>query len=386
MSSRVALHPVRSSRRVCNRGGLSTCSRRRARAFSRQPFARPKARRELDTANGQAGSPTDSTTRQFAEVDWLKAVGILVVVLIHTVRSPWEFGASPTELWIGRITRFAVPGFLMASGFLYATRQSVPLAKTRGRLLRVLVPYLVFSAAAQALEYLRGPAPSAASVVSDLVFASSFGPYYYVFVATTLVAVAPLLARLAPRTLALLLVPELAVQAYLEIYGELSLFWQLRNPLFWLPYFQVGWMARLAHPRLENASALARNSVVAVCLAGSLILFALVASDRPPAVLQALDWLAIWTTLGAMFFWVCGRRGPAPGGVVTRTLSDATYPMYLAHLFFLGPLRSWMAPASGVFEPAAIFVPWAASLVLSLALVYLGRAVLGRYSRTWLGA
>ena len=68
----------------------------------------------METANRMrvgAPGPASSGTERFAEVDWLKAVGILVVILIHTVRSPWEIGAAPVELWLGHVTRFAVPAF-----------------------------------------------------------------------------------------------------------------------------------------------------------------------------------------------------------------------------------------------------------------------------------
>ncbi|MEE3330170.1 MAG: acyltransferase [Myxococcota bacterium] len=343
----------------------------------------------MDTASRMrvgAPEPASSRTERFAEVDWLKAVGILVVILIHTVRSPWEIGAAPVEFWLGRITRFAVPGFLMASGFLYATRESVPLATTRGRLTRILVPYLVFSIAAQIFRFARGEGPMTGSIAGDLLLANSFGPYYYVFIAAILAATAPLLVRLSPRALALLLVPEIAVQAYFEIYAEPDLFWHLRNPVLWLPYFQLGWMARLNYPRLRRITRSQRRITVGIGIVISAILFALLWSSRSDTLLRALDWFAIWSVLAAMFFSMCGRNTPAPGGAVTRALSDVTYPVYLAHVFFLGPLKAWMAPARGVFEPSALLVPWLGSLMLSLALVYVGRAVLGRRSRTWLGA
>jgi hypothetical protein len=69
-----------------------------------------------------------------------------------------------------------------------------------------------------------------------------------------------------------------------------------------------------------------------------------------------------------------------------RLLSDATYAVYLSHLFFLYPLREWMAAPRRVFEPESIAVPWALSLLLSLAVVQLGRSLLGARSRTWIGA
>jgi fucose 4-O-acetylase-like acetyltransferase len=77
---------------------------------------------------------TQHDSQRFHEVDLLKAVGILTVVLIHSLRSPWEPSISPLELWLGNVTRFAVPGFLVASGYLYATTAPIGWALTRRRL------------------------------------------------------------------------------------------------------------------------------------------------------------------------------------------------------------------------------------------------------------
>ena len=53
-------------------------------------------------------------------VDAIKVAGIVTIVLIHALRAPWDPGLSPLERWLGHVTRFGVPGFLLASGFLYA--------------------------------------------------------------------------------------------------------------------------------------------------------------------------------------------------------------------------------------------------------------------------
>ena len=62
-----------------------------------------------------------SDTRRSPEIDALKVAGIVTVVLIHTMRAPWDPAVAPLEVWIGHATRFGVPAFLFASGFLYAT-------------------------------------------------------------------------------------------------------------------------------------------------------------------------------------------------------------------------------------------------------------------------
>ena len=94
--------------------------------------------------------------RRYAEIDALKATAIATIILIHCVRPPWAPGIPPIEVWIGHITRFGVPAFLFASGFLYATTAPVSLGVTARRLRRILIPYAVVSLAAQAR---RAPFP-----------------------------------------------------------------------------------------------------------------------------------------------------------------------------------------------------------------------------------
>ena len=98
-------------------------------------------------------------------------------------------------------------------------------------------------------------------------------------------------------------------------------------------------MARLAYPRLEQISPSQRGAIVGVSSVATAVLIFLLQEGRPQMLLRTLDWLVIWSVLGMLFFSMCGRKRPAPGGKLTRALSDVTYPVYLAHLFFLGPLR-----------------------------------------------
>ena len=65
-------------------------------------------------------------SRRYVEIDVLKAVAITTVVLIHGMRAPWDPGLSATEVWLGHLTRFAVPAFLTVatvltlwSGYVY---------------------------------------------------------------------------------------------------------------------------------------------------------------------------------------------------------------------------------------------------------------------------
>ncbi|MFL2935227.1 MAG: acyltransferase family protein, partial [Myxococcota bacterium] len=89
------------------------------------------------------------------EVDLLKALGILAVVVIHSLRDFWNPDFTASELWIGQLMRFGVPAFLAVSGFLYAVPQAT-WSSVGPRLRRILLPYLFASSIAIALSLWLG--------------------------------------------------------------------------------------------------------------------------------------------------------------------------------------------------------------------------------------
>ncbi|UCE86470.1 MAG: acyltransferase [Deltaproteobacteria bacterium] len=320
------------------------------------------------------------------EIDALKCVGILAVILIHSLRSPWEPGVAPIEIELRPLLRFAVPSFLFASGFLYATTAPVPAAVTRRRLRRLLVPYLVASLAAQVFwQFSSRPDPRTASVLLDLLFGWSFGPYYYVFVIVLLVLATPLFARIPRRRAPIVLLALLALQGLFET-GWIVLPWRFlfRNPLLWAGYFYAGWCARLHHDALRAAVARVRGPALmalALLVAGC---FALTQQGLEMIAKRSLTWLLVYASIAFVFVAACGRRTP-PGPV--RALSDATYAIYLLHVFFVVGLAGWLSPTAGALDVVYLALLWSAGLLGSLAVIALSRAILGdERSRAWLGA
>lgn len=321
-------------------------------------------------------------SRRYVEIDALKVVGIVTVVLIHGVRPPWDPGLTPVEAWLGHLTRFAVPAFLFASGLLYATRDAIPAATTRRRLRRVLVPYALASLGAQAWWEWQGRESPGGSLVLDLLCGSSFGPYYYVFVIALLIALTPWLARLPRRALpalALLLAgTQWAVDAAAA--WPLPFYWHLRNPLLWWAYFAAGWLLRLHYARVAewvDARRVALTSALAVAVVG---LTAVSGLGGPLLLVRSAAWLDVWAILALVVVVCCGAERAPPA---LRWISDATYAVYLFHLFFLYATQIPFPPGRGA---ASIVLPWAAGLVGSFLWIGALQRLLGRRSRDLIGA
>jgi surface polysaccharide O-acyltransferase-like enzyme len=323
--------------------------------------------------------------RRYLEVDALKSAGIVVVVLIHSMRSGFVPNLTSLERWIGIQTRFAVPAFLMVSGFLYATRESRGLPKMVRRLRRILLPYLVASLLAQAWSRWTGRITPTDSLVMDFLLGSSFGPYYYVFVIVGLVFVTTVFARMGrwilPAGLVLAAIQWLLETRFLDLGA--GQYWQIRNPLLWWAYFLAGWGVR------RNYDAIAawirpRQVIVAVgliVLVGTLSVLGF--ADAPEWALRSAAWVNIYA-ISALIFTATTGLGSSP--TLIRVLSDATYPTYLLHLFFVYEMaRRFPGPALQT-HPLGVALSVFAGLFGSLAVIFLARKLLGRHSRDLIGA
>jgi peptidoglycan/LPS O-acetylase OafA/YrhL len=98
---------------------------------------------------------------------------------------------------------------------------------------------------------------------------------------------------------------------------------------------------------------------------------------------RAAMWLNIHATLAFIFVSTCGRRSiPA----VVSKLSDASFAIYLLHLFFIYAAERLVQPAVNEFDALVIGGYWSAGLFGSLAVIAVARWLLGSRSRDVIGA
>jgi surface polysaccharide O-acyltransferase-like enzyme len=331
------------------------------------------------------------THERLVPIDVLKGVGIVSVVWIHATSDPAIGEPGLHERTLLQLTRFAVPGFLAVSGYLYATRESVPLAATLGRLRRVLVPYLLASALAQLYWWALGTPHAPIRILRELLDASSFGPYYYVFVITTMILLTPLLARIPPRgvvALWVLLFASYGLRIAIANTGPerdpADLYWFLRDPTNGGTYFVAGWLCALYRRPLAAACGRFRSALAATGL-GLALLLSVLAVWPDARLLQGLaGWLNIFVVMALLVAFSLSLRESPPA---LRFASDATYTVYLYHLFFLYTVMQALPSVGSVAGRLALeLAGWGAGLVGSGLLVAASRRVLGARARVWFGA
>ena len=325
-----------------------------------------------------------SAEQRFVEIDALKTAGIVTVVLIHCLRTPWDPLISPLEVWLGHLTRFGVPAFLFASGFLYATNEPVSARLTLRRLRRILLPYLIVSLAAQLWWSLLELPTEVRNFWPDLAFGSSMGPFYYVFVIAGLVVVTPLFARLPSAARIALTVAMLAAQWYVDaaVGVDMPLYWHLRSPLLWWAYFLVGWQVRLHRLAVSNWLAHRSYWLAPVLLIAIWVLAVQSSAPGPLLGVRTAAWLNVYAIL-LLVYSVASGRADTTGAL--RYLSDATYAIFLLHVFFVSGVELLVPHRPLVSEFAPIALRWLAGFAGPIILLTAARASLGERSRDVIG-
>jgi peptidoglycan/LPS O-acetylase OafA/YrhL len=334
---------------------------------------------ERTTALGNSSDPSATAGSRHAVIDWLRVAAIIAVVCHHS--GPHAM-SSPIERFVrDTLTDFDVPVFLFASGFLYFAPTPVRLRELGRRFERVLIPYVL----ASALVWTVGLKPQSglADMAFGLATGSALGIYYYVFLITISIPLVWPLSRMTKTQIAVLalaahlypmiakLVPAIAI--------DLGLFGRLRNPLLYSwAYFLTGWLVAAHLPELRRLRDRRPMLLFIAGLAG--IALWMINGDR---------WLGVpWITNGRAVYSLSvvlvASVALAGRSVPQRVLfvSQASYTIYLYHLFVVAPLRwrwadwDWwisvpLITAIGVCSP--------------LALAYVARRVLGDRARTWFG-
>lgn len=334
-------------------------------------------------------TPVRGPAGRYPEIDVLKAAAILAVITIHSVRPFWLPDVSELEKLVLLATRFGVPAFLAASGFLYYSAAPIPFATIRRRLRRVVVPYCFVSIAALAYGAFYPARLTSDSLVAGLLLGAFFGPYYYVFLLVGFIFSTWVLSRLSTAVVTWLSMVALATvfvweSRIAEMWRPFANLWEVRNPLLWAGWWLLGWSAA-AHRRTVSVSIARHRTAIAggwivYTLAWALGLGSSVLTGRPARASVVL--LILATIIGLVAVGSSLRATPR----WLAQLSDWTYSLYLLHPFCIYFVQDTVAPALG-WSPA-VWVPLSAvaGFAGSLAVTMAGRRLLGAWSRDIIGA
>lgn len=317
---------------------------------------------------------------RFAAIDLLKAAGIVAVVWIHAFLK-WGTPHPEAIERVGYLTRFAVPGFLFAAGFLQAAGSRMgPRELVTKRLTRILLPYLVASVAAFVFRaFVLAEPCSFRRIAVELATGGAWGIFYFVPVLVGATLLGEWLfryPRLAwPMFLAFL---GLGLLSETRVIAFSSLWLDFRSPLRWWGYFFAGWVAARNRDWIGELPSATRTLVGTAAATAAVAAFGCYLFLLPPGwspISVTLQYVMIYgIVLGVVFWW-----WHAPDRPWLRWLSEATYPIYLYHYFVIVLMERM--PAS-LARDAASFVAAAAASVL---LVGVAKRLMGRPARLVLG-
>lgn len=306
-------------------------------------------------------------------VDWVKAAAILTIPLIHAGPEAWSPRMTATDFLLRHSwTQFAVPAFVMMSGYLYASTRPLSWSTIGRRLVRVIVPYLVVCLVLYATGWVR--ARDRGGVIADVLTGNTYGIYYYVPVIVVCILASWALSRMPPAALRWLLGGLVGIALAME-HGSPSWpspFWRFRDPLsgFFLGYFLLGWLGGIDTLALRVPTGV----LVLVMVLG--IGWNLTVGGPMPLDIRVPFAIAVTALLWCF---------PVARGLPTvRFLSEASLAIYLLHY----PFQVALGPATNAWPPAArVSALWIGSLFATAAFCIAARTTLGRdRARFWLGA
>jgi peptidoglycan/LPS O-acetylase OafA/YrhL len=296
----------------------------------------------------------------FPELEALKAVAIVAVVITHAGRPWWQADRTQFERWFEVVTMACVPCFLFCTGFLQAGGGPVGVASTGRRLARLVGPYVLASLLAMLFRrHVLGTPVT--SPLHELLLGEAFGPYYFVFLVVSLTLCVPVFSRL-PRPLLWLLVAgfvctgavrslaqwmpvieRAAIAQGHEPAGGFNI--AVRHPLLNWGYFLVGFALRPEYARLCAWLAPRRRALGVGLWSTAVLVFGALAFAEI-ARWQFLSYPLVYLLLAAGLLSASGRA--ARISVLGQFLARHTYLIYLYHMFFLlGAKGLWPHPVHG---------------------------------------
>ncbi len=310
------------------------------------------------------------------KIDVLRGCAILMVVIIHNIP------IGLTQVWVRPFVNFSVGTFLFLSGMLSSAERWNP----KKRILKIGIPYVIWTFVYVIIGNFRSPASIPVSFVKNLITAGSAAVMYYVFVYCELTLLIPLIDKLARskyRWFGFLISPiEIIIMRLIPLLIGYEMNKYLRaiihvSCLGWFIFFYLGYL-------LGNGLLSVKVSTLRVFL---LLIISL--------VLQILEgyWyysmgeencgtiLKITAVLSCVLFsfliyWYLGTES-APAPKIFHFLGGYSFGIFFAHLAVMAILKHVPYYIEYVIFPLNAVVTIASTLLC----VVIGRKLLGKYAK-----
>lgn len=329
---------------------------------------------------------SEKTNRQRNNrIDYLKACAILLVVLGHCLnyynKNVMPFGlVGKTVLML--IYAVHVPLFFTISGYLCHQQPTKKYYKKK--LIRIFVPFIVFSVLKIIFSFVTGSYAHNKGVLSQLITAIIFGELYWFSYAILLCYLfAPLLWKktngqniVATYLLIITIVINCILYSVGVILPNYKTFFQVGKTLFYLPFFISGYLIRNYRELLREIF-LKYKVVIGVaafgvtCISIFLTFFSIVKSignKFPYAFLLAFSLMYI--------VYLIIRKIPN-GCKLLIIISEYSYQIMLLDSFFKAILFSILYPILNIWIVFLIFI---ADVSLSVVVCLIAkRLIVGKY-------
>lgn len=347
-------------------------------------------------------------SKRWIEIDGLKAIGIVTVVLIHSIQYQL-LSETPLEKFLGTLTRFAVPSFFFIFGFLFNKSSRSIKELVHKLVLRLIPPYLI---ASTLMLYLRWTFPwiestplqlSLLEILKIFFFGSALGIYYFLFVLLYLSLLGLLLRKLKDAwIIAFFFFSVGAILAfYYHPYGlptsETHFFFVLfRHPALHLWPFLLGWIfsKKIVHDdSWIHGFVTKKQPLLLTCIMifdGITLCYILKFQD--PAIQKTLfqyftiqqSLLQLHSFWMLLILWKIGSCWKLIERAITW-VSLRSYSIFLFHLPLIRMMQRLLEPIHGKAPLLWIFSSCSIGLIITMILVWLGNRVLGRHSKWVIG-
>ncbi len=335
---------------------------------------------------------SNSKRERFSEIDFIKAIAIVVVVVIHSLSDTFFKERSSIESFLTDWTRFAVPWFLFAAGFLFVKSTDIPTSQLLYKSAsRILPPYWICSAYWIATRLLfTDDRQSVGRIIKSLFFCETHGIYYFVFVICYLYVFGAML-RFASRSLVIglwLLSLALYIATILTwpamFFPTKSFGSMLRSPFIHTVPFLTGWVVSLWYTPIRRIiGSLPLSAASGLVIIDTALVLAIAPIDRD------LHWRELLISVHVYLLLVFALHVSIASNIqwsFIRLLSEWSYGIYLTHIVFVEFCHRQFRYFEAFEMPGRILITATISTLITLAFLATLRAVLGKRSRLLIGA